>query len=104
MAIFSSVLAPAGAGQDLTASIGTTTSSAEILLTAYQYFAICANQDINIRFGPTGVSAASASDFRIPANTIAIYPVSKQNPALRIFNPDASTSVTYWIQRLVAQV
>lgn len=110
MAVFAALLAPAGSStgtqssrSDLTGTILTTASSAEILMGAYQYIAINANGDMNIRFGGTGLPAATASDFRIPANTIAVYPISKMNPAIRIFNPGGST-ITYWIQFLVAQV
>lgn len=110
MALTSGLLAPAGSSggtqsnrADLSASVSGTTSTAEIDFSAYQYFAINANGDINIRFGPTGLPAATAADFRIPANSTYIYPVSKQNQAIRIYNP-GGTSITYWIQPLVAQL
>lgn len=106
MALFDSVLAPVGAStgtqgtrSDQTGTVLTGASSAEILLGAYQSFAINANGDINIRFGGTGLPAATASDFRLPANIVAVYPVSKANPAIRIFNPTANT-ITWWIQPL----
>ena len=105
MATLSSILVPVGgstAGSstaDISASIGGTSSSAEIVLGRYQHFAINANSDINIRFGNSGMPAAAATDFRIPAGVIAIYKIPMQYDRFRLFNA-AAGSVTYWIQPL----
>lgn len=110
MALTSAILAPVGSSggtqsnrADLSAAISGTTSTAEIAMGAYQYFVINASGDINVRFGPVGLPAATAADYRIPSGAQNLYPVSKQNPSIRIFNPGAG-SVTYWIQFLSAQL
>lgn len=105
MAIFASILSPVGgstAGSttaDLNASLATVTSTAEIVLGRYQLFAINASGDINIRFGNSGMPAAAATDYRIPANTIVTYQIPQNYDRLRIFNPTGS-SINYWIQPL----
>jgi hypothetical protein len=105
MAIYTSIFVPVGgstAGSstaDLNGTVTTASSSSEIVLNAYQLFAINANGDINIRFGNAGMPAAAATDFRIPNGVIATYQVPKQWDRMRIFNPGGST-ITYWIQPL----
>lgn len=105
MATYASIFIPVGgstAGSttaDLNGTVGGTSSSTEIVLGAYQLFAINANGDINIRFGNAGMPAAAATDFRIPNGVIATYQVPKQWDRFRIYNP-GSGSITYWIQPL----
>lgn len=109
MAIFTSIFVPKGGStagsttNDLTATIATVTSSAEIVLGRYTIFAINANTDLNIRFGNSGMPAASVADFRLPANAIAVYQVPAQWDRLRVFNPSGGNS-TYWIQPLSAAI
>ena len=105
MAILSSIFVPVGgstAGSstaDLSGSVGGTSSSGEIVLGRYTIFAINANSDINIRFGNSGMPAAAATDFRIPAGVIATYQLPQQYDRFRIFNA-AAGSINYWIQPL----
>lgn len=105
MATFSSILIPVGgstAGSttaDLSASISATTSTSEIILGRYQFFAINGNGDLNIRFGNSGMPAAAATDFRIPSGVIAVYQIPQQYDRFRLYNA-AAGSVTYWIQPL----
>ncbi len=109
MAVFSSILVPAGASTagsttaDKTGTITTAASSAEIVLGRYQLFAINATGDLNIRFGNSGMPAAAATDFRIPAGVIATYQIPAQYDRFRLFNAGGST-ITYWIQPLQAQL
>lgn len=105
MAIFTSIFVPAGgstagaATADVNGTITAGASSAEIILSRYQLFAINATGDINIRFGNSGMPAAAATDFRIPAGVIATYQIPAQYDRFRLFNNGAST-ITYWIQPL----
>jgi hypothetical protein len=62
-------------------------------------FALNATGDINIRCGNSGMPAAAATDFRIPAGTTVTYQVPSQWDRIRLFNPNAG-SVTYYIQPL----
>lgn len=105
MATFTSIFIPVGGSTsgsttaDLNGTVAATSSSAEIVLGRYQLFAINANGDVNIRFGNSGMPAAAATDFRIPASVVATYQVPQQWDRLRIFNPGGAT-ITYWIQPL----
>jgi hypothetical protein len=105
MAVLTSILSPVGgstAGSttaDVSATLATVTSSAEIVLGRYQLFAINASGDLNIRFGNSGMPAAAATDYRIPANTVVIYQIPQTYDRFRVFNSTGS-NVTYWIQPL----
>lgn len=105
MAIFSSIFSPVGgstAGSttaDLTGSIGAGASTTEIVLGRYQLFALNATGDVNIRCGNSGMPAAAATDFRLPAGVVVTYAVPANWDRIRLFNAGAS-SVTYWIQPL----
>jgi hypothetical protein len=105
MATYASIFVPVGGSTtgsttaDLSGTILTTSSSGEIVLGRYQFFAINANGDVNIRFGNSGMPAAAATDFRIPDGIIATYAIPQQYDRFRLYNAGAST-VTYWIQPL----
>jgi hypothetical protein len=105
MAIFTGIFVPVGgstatsATADLSSTITTSTSSAEIVLGRYSIFAINATGDINIRCGNSGMPAAAATDFRIPAGVVATYQVPQQWDRIRLYNAGGST-ITYWIQPL----
>ena len=107
MATYTSIFVPVGgstAGSttaDLSGSISGTTSTSEIVLNRYSLFAINANGDLNIRCGNSGMPAATATDFRIPAGTTATYQVPEQWDRIRLYNAGGS-SITYWIQPLRA--
>lgn len=110
MAIITAILAPVGGGNtnasdrnDKTGTILTTAASSQIDLSAYQHFAFNANDDVHIRFGSGTVPTPTTSDFRIPGGTVVIYPVTKQNPSFKLYNPTTGT-VTYWIQPLSGQL
>lgn len=105
MATFTAIFSPVGgstAGSttaDLTGSVGAGASSAEIVLSKYQLFAINATGDINIRFGNIGMPAAAVTDFRLPGNSISVYQLGTTYDRIRLFNNGASP-VTWWIQPL----
>ena len=105
MATFTSIFVPVGgstAGSttaDLSNTITGTTSTGEIVLGRYTIFALNANGDVNIRCGNSGMPAAAATDFRIPAGTTVTYQVPEQWDRIRLYNASAST-ITYWIQPL----
>lgn len=104
MATFSAVFTPSGSGTgttaDLNASLAATTSTAAITLEHNRLFAINADGDINIRFGNSGMDAASGADYRIPAGTTAVYDLGNAFTRIRLYNPGGS-SINYWIQPLV---
>jgi hypothetical protein len=105
MAIFTSIFVPVGGSTtgsstaDVSGTLTATTSTGEIIVNRYSLFVINANGDINIRFGNSGMPAAAATDFRIPANTMAVYQVPAQWDRFRLYNAGAS-GLTYWIQPL----
>jgi hypothetical protein len=83
-----------------TATLGATTSSAEINLGAGTVNAFVATADSHIRVGVTGMGASSASYFRIPANTVFILTLNRNTGFIRVYNPSAGNS-TYHIVPLV---
>jgi hypothetical protein len=107
MATFTSIFVPVGGATlnsttaDLSGTISGTSSTGEIVLNRYTIFAVNATGDINIRCGNSGMPAAAATDFRIPAGVVATYAVPEQWDRIRLYNA-AGTSVTYWIQPLRA--
>lgn len=97
MATFDAVFTPCE--NDATGTVTTAASSAEIAIAPNQIFYLIANGDANIRFGATGLAAATANNFYLPAKTGARYDSGRTGLALRIFNPTGST-ITWWIQNL----
>lgn len=98
MATQSAIFIPeAGNGQ--TASLAAATSTGELVIGTNRIFAVNATDDVNIKFGNSGMAAASAADFRIPANTVATFDLGSYTDRVRLFNNTAA-SVTYWILML----
>lgn len=87
----------------ITATLGATTSTAEIILGNDRLFAIRATGDFNLRMGNSGMAAASAADFQFGGATTGanVYTIATNsaNDRIRIFNPGAG-GITYWIQPL----
>ena len=97
MATFDAVFTPCE--NDQTGSVTTAVSSAEIVIAPNQIFYLVGSGDMNIRFGQTGLAAATANNFLLPAKTLARYDAGRTGIALRIFNPGGST-INWWIQNL----
>lgn len=98
MSILDAILS-ADSRQDASAALAGTTSTAEIIYGAGEVIAINASGDINIKFGASGMTAAAATNFRIPGGVVATYVFGNGSDRIRLFNPGA-TSVTYYIQVL----
>lgn len=98
MATFDCILTPGEV--DSTGTVTAGVSSAEIDIAPNQIFYLIANGDLNIRFGSTGLTAATASNFYLPSKTGTRYDSGRTGMAMRLFNPTGST-VTWWIQTLV---
>ena len=103
MATYSSVFVPQESGasttSDVSATLATVTASNEIVMGKNVIFAINATGDMNLIFGLSGVKTPTASNFRIPAGTIATYDLSDSSDRIRIFNPTGG-NITYYIQFL----
>ena len=103
MASQTSIFIPSTSGAstttDLSATLATVTASAEIVMSESRLFAINATGDINIIFGNAGVKTPTASNFRVPANTTAVYDLGINSDRIRLFNAGGST-ITYYIQFL----
>lgn len=102
---FSAVLTPwsaSGGVQDTTksAALASGSSTAEIVLGTNVTFTVWGTQQINVRFGPAGLSAATATDFGIPANTLVILDTGEEFKSIRVFNNGASAADIY-VMRLV---
>lgn len=99
MAVFSSILVPAGEAAVQVLALTATTSSAEIVLGTNRIFAINADQDITIKFGNTGMTVATGVEYRIPANQQTTFDTSDAYASIRVFNKGASAANIY-IQKL----
>ena len=98
MAVQSSVLGFAG-DACITATPSAGTSTSEITLGNDAIFAINADQDVMIRFGNPGMGAATATNYRIPANQQTVFYTSTANTSIRVFNNGSSTA-NIFIQKL----
>lgn len=94
MARFAQILAPAGDTVIKVTGLAATTSSGELVVGARRIFAVNATQDITIRFGQTGMGAADASFYRIPANQQTTFDMGS-NSVIRVFNESASAADVY---------
>lgn len=97
MATFDSIFYPTG--EEATGTVNAGASSAEIPIGPNRVFAFICSGDCNVKFGATGVTAATGSNFKLPAGTIARYDTGSHVQSFRIFNPTGVT-ITYWIQYL----
>lgn len=104
MATFSAVFS-FSAEAAVTAALGATTATAEIVLGNDRKFLIRATGDFNLKMGGSGMSAASASDFQFSGAAAGsgapVYTLctNSAQDRIRIFNPGAS-GINYWIQPL----
>lgn len=105
MARFAAVLSPysgTGGFQETTKFAGQAAgaSSAEVALGSNVSFVVWGTQQINVKFGPTGLAAAAATDFGIPANTLVTFDTGEEFRSIRIFN-NGSTTADIYVMRLV---
>ena len=98
MARFAQILSPAGDAVIKVAALTATTSSAEQLVGSRRIFSVVADQDITIRFGLTGMGAADATFYYIPAKQQTTFDMGT-NTHVRVFNLAASAA-NIWILRL----
>lgn len=85
---------------DLTAVVGASGNTADLVLGINQVFNLTSTGPINIRFGDANTIAnATASNFQVPGNIVVQYDTGQQYDRIRIFNPGAGNT-TYWIQVL----
>jgi len=97
MAMLDAILLPAQSPATTIQNLGSGVSTIEQALGANTLFSINADQDITIRFGVPGFSAAaSATDFRIPANSTFTYDVGRNYTSFKCFNL-AATPVNIYI-------
>lgn len=115
MAVFASILKPtdgAGGIESVTKSAGLAAAavSSEIKLGTNQLFAIVAMPlgtpgsttaaNINVRFGPDGLSTADATDFGIPVNTVLTFDTGDTYRSLRVYNNCTTTAVDVYVLKL----
>lgn len=92
MAIHDMILHPAG---DATRTqVLTVSSSAELSVTGSESWAFIADAAVHIAFGRTGMAAADASDWRIPADSPVVFNFGILQPIthIRVFNPAGTTT------------
>lgn len=98
MADFSGIFVPPPTGAVQTGTVTTGASSAEIDISVSLNgrIAIAVTGNANVRFGNSGVAAATASDLPLWGGSTSIFNLGQQYSAVRVFNNTAST-ITYWI-------
>lgn len=99
MATFTSIFHPATAIPTKVASLAGTSSSAELDFPNRRIIAIEATGDINVAFGNSGMAAASATGWLIPAGSTHQFDLGTEWSAIRVFNPGA-TAVDVYIMEL----
>lgn len=100
MAVFSAILVPSNDAPIKVAALAASTSSAELVMSNNRIFAINADQDITIRFGTSGMAAADATFYRIPANQQTTFDLGGAFDRIRVFNQAAATAANVYIELL----
>lgn len=95
MAVQDAIFAPGKERGNKIAALAATTSSTEQSLGSDVIFAINSPVDIHIRFGVTGMGAATVADFRIPAEATLTFQTGQAFTHIRVFNSDASATDVY---------
>ena len=96
MATLDAILVPATLRGTQVAAVGAGTSTAEILIGHNVLIAVNADQDITIRFGQVGMSAADGTDFRIPQNVTIVFDMGRDKEYIRLFNKSATTAANIY--------
>lgn len=115
MAVFASILKPTDAAGGIeavtkAAGIAAGASSNEIVLGTNQLFAVVGMPlgtpgsttaaNINLKLGPAGLSAAAATDFGIPVNTVLTFDTGDTFNSIRVFNNCTTTAVDIYVLKL----
>lgn len=99
MAVLSSILSFSGEACVKIAALTNGSSTAEIILGTNAIFAVNSTKDVTIKFGNSGMAAAAATDYRIPANQQTTLDTGTAFSSIRIFNVDAAAGDVY-VQKL----
>jgi hypothetical protein len=91
----STILVPSSSAPQKVAALASSTSSGELVFGVNSIIAVNATKDITIKFGQSGMAAAAATDWRIPANTIREFDLGQAFDRLRVFNLDAAATDVY---------
>lgn len=86
MALMDAILSPADDAVTK-ASPGAGASTAAISIGRDQVFAIHGSGALHIKFGTSGMGAAAATDFLLPASTVITYKMPRGATHIRCFNP-----------------
>jgi hypothetical protein len=95
MSYISAILSPSGSATQKVAALATVTSSGELVFGNNVLVSINATKDITIAWGTSGMSAAAATDYRLPANTVLLFDLGQNYDRIRVFNLDASAVDVY---------
>jgi hypothetical protein len=88
-------------GENLGATVNATSSSAEIVIGTNRIFLLRTSGASNVKFGNTGMGAAAATDWIIPANNTVpdMFDMGDAVDRIRIYNPGGA-GITYTIMFL----
>jgi uncharacterized cupredoxin-like copper-binding protein len=94
-AVFDAILVPAQRAPVKIAALATGTSSTEQAFGNNEIIAINATSDVSVKFGPAGLGAAAATDFRIPSGTTMVFDLGRQWTSVRFWNLGAGNTDIY---------
>lgn len=100
MPVMSAIMAFSGEANSNTAALTAGSSTSEIVLGTNAVFVINADQDIAIKFGNSGMAAAAATDYRIPANQQTTLDTGTAYSSIRVWNLAASATAHVCVQKL----
>ena len=96
MAVLDAILVPATLRGTKVVDLAAVNSTAEILIGHNVLLAVNADQDITIRWGPTGMGAADDTDFRVPQGVTIVFDMGRDKDYVRFFNRSATTAADIW--------
>lgn len=100
MAIIDAIFTPSDgdmASLKITA-LGTSTSSAAVVLGVNRTFSISATGAYHIKFGLSGIGASDVGDFYVPDGQIFTFNTGRVASHIRIFNPSAAATINVHFQ------
>jgi len=95
MAVMDAILIPGAPRATKIAALAGSASSAEQLLGPRKLFLITGDGDFHLRFGQTGMDAATVADLLVPTDAGAVWDTGDEFTHIRVFNPGAGAINVY---------
>lgn len=95
MAVLNFTAVPGQVPGTMISALAASTSTAEQAFGKNTIFTINSDKDVTIKFGKPGLSDASASDYRIPANVPLVWDVGNSYTSFKLFNLSVNPANIY---------